>query len=171
MTGENLMADKLEYTYKARLGLMLGGIAFFGTCAAFMAHTAMTNDRGLIIRNLFLKFSPEGATVFYWCVGAISAAFVLVATAALISGLTNPMSIQLTSSELAAPKHGFAKKRTSIALGSIQAIDVQTVQKQRFINIYHAGGKLSIAQSMMPNATAFDELHRALLARLGQRNG
>ncbi len=165
------MVDKLEYTYKARFGVMLGGIAFFGACAAYMAHTAMTNDRGLIIRNLFLEFSPAGATAFYWCVGAVSAAFVLVAVAALISGLTNPMSIQLTSAELAAPKHGFAKKRTSIPLESIQSINVQTVHKQRFINIYHAGGKLSIVQSLMPSAMAFEELHRALLAKLGQKNG
>lgn len=163
------MTERLEYAYKARPGLMLGGILFFGACAVSMIHAAMTNDRGLMIRNLFLTFSPKGATIFYWCVAAVSAIFVLVAVAALISGLANPMSVYLTSTELSAPKHGFARKRLSIPLQSILSVDIQTVQKQRFMNVYHSEGKLSIAQSMMPGAVAFDELYRALLGKIGRK--
>jgi hypothetical protein len=160
------MSEKLEYAYKARPALMLGVIAFFGACAAFMIHAALTNDRGLIIKNLFLKFSPEGATIFYWCVATVSVIFVLLAIAAVISGLANPTSVCLTSTELHAPKNGFSKKRLSIPLHSVQSVQIQTVQKQRFMTIYHSAGKLSIAQSLMPSAAAFDELHQTLLTKL-----
>ena len=77
----------LEYPYKARPGPMLVAMAFFGACAAEMAHAAVTNDRGLILDGIF-SFSVRGATVFYWCVAAVSMVIVLVAIMALAMDFT-----------------------------------------------------------------------------------
>jgi len=158
------MADILEYPYKAKPWMMLAGIAFFGACAAGMGYMAVTNDRGLILNRIF-TFSVEEATIFYWCIAAVAALFVVGAIFALIAGLTNPMTVRLTATEFSAPKHGFAKKPTAIPLHDIKEIAIQTVQKQRFMNIYFRNGKLSIAQSMLPNSEAFEKLHSGLVAK------
>jgi hypothetical protein len=153
----------LEYPYKANVWMMLAGIAFFGACTAMMVYAALTNDRGLILNGI-ITFSMDGATVFYWCVAAVCVLFVLFATFALVSGVANPMSIQLTPTELSAPRNGFSRKRTAIPLNDIVDVGVLTVQRQRFMNVYHRAGKLSVAQSMLPNPEAFEKLHAALVA-------
>ena len=158
------MSDSpLEYPYKAKAGLMLACIAFFGACAATMAHAALTNDRGLIVNGIF-RFGTEGATVFYWCVVGASLMFVLMGVLGLVPGLKNPGSIRLTSTELSAPKNGFTRKATRIPLREIVDVGVQEIQKQRFLTVHHRAGKLSVAQSMLPNSEAFEKLHAALVA-------
>lgn len=161
-------AEQLEFPYKPNAWMMLAGMAFFGGCAAMMAYTALTNDRGLILNGI-ITFTPDGATRFYGAVAIVSVLFVLVAVAALISSFTNPTSVSLTAQELRAPKNGFARQRTAIPLDEIVDIGVQTIQRQRFMNIYHRGGKLSLSQSMLPNAEAFEKLHAALVASLQRR--
>jgi hypothetical protein len=158
----------LEYPYKANAWMMLAGIAFFGACAALMAYAALTNDRGLILNGI-LTFTTDGATRFYGAIAIVSVLFVVVALSALVSSLTRPTSILLTSDGLSAPRHGFTRKRTEIPLQDIVEIGVQTIQRQRFINVYHRTGKLSVAQSMLPNADAFEQLHAALLAIVRRR--
>jgi len=51
---------------------------FFAVCALVIAEEAATNDRGLILEGIF-RFSPHGATVFYWVLAGLSALFVLAA--------------------------------------------------------------------------------------------
>jgi hypothetical protein len=160
----------LEYPYKANAWMMLACIAFFGGIAVMMGHEASTNDRGLILNGI-LELSVEGASRFYWGVAVVSMLFVPVAVFGLVSRFVNPMSVLLTSTELSAPKNGFTRKRTAIPLQDIVEIGVQTVQKQRFMNIYHRTGKLSVAQSMLPNAEAFETLYAALVAKVGRKKG
>lgn len=155
--------DHLEYPYKANAWMMLAGIAFFGACAAMMAYAAMTNDSGLILNGM-LTFTTDGATRFYGAIALVSVLFVLVALAALVSSFASPSSIRLTATELAAPRNGFTRKRTAIPLHDIVEVGVQTIQRQRFINVYHRAGKLCVAQSMLPSADAFEKLHAALAA-------
>ena len=163
------MSDtRLEFPYKANAWMMLAGIAFFAACAATMAYAALTNDRGLILNGI-ITFTPDGATRFYGAVAIVSVLFVLVALTALVASFTNPMFVLLTSHELCAPKHGFTRKVTKIPLQDIMEIGVQTIQRQRFMNVYHRGGKLSLAQSMLPNAEAFEQLYAALRATVRQR--
>jgi hypothetical protein len=166
----------LEYPYKARPRPMLVAMAFFGACAAEGTHVAVTNDRGLIVHGIF-RFSVKGATVFYWCLAAVSTLFVLAAIIALAMNF-NRRLLRLTSTEVSFPPHGFARKPIVIALSDITLITTRTVEKQRFINIYHRTGassesaerKSSVAQSMLPNPEAFEKLNAALLAIRGRKN-
>lgn len=162
------MNDTLEYPYRPSTKMMLLAILFFGACAAMMARAAITNDRGLIIDGI-ITLSEHGAVVFYWCVAAVSALFVAAGAWGLVAGRGQPKFVRLTPAELSAPRNGFAKEPTVIRLSDIQGVSVQTIQRQRLITIRHPGGSLSIAQSMLPGAAAFDELIGALQARLSTR--
>ena len=96
---------------------------------------------------------------------AISAAVVAVAIPLFIMGLVSKSVLTLTATDLAAPRSVFSRRLTVIRLSDIKQIVVQTVQKQRFLKVYHSGGDLNIAQSMLPSPSAFDDIHAALLAR------
>ena len=39
------------------------------------------------------------------------------------------------------------------------------IKRQRFLNIYHRNGRLSITESFLPNADAFEKVRSALAAR------
>jgi hypothetical protein len=49
-----------------------------------------------------------------------------------------------------------------VPLSDIEGFDVQNVEKERLLNIYHAGGKLTILRSFLPDAAAFDEVCSAI---------
>jgi hypothetical protein len=159
------MNDTLEFPYRPNVKRVLLAILFFGACAAVMARAAVTNDRGLILNGL-ITLSEHGATIFYGCVAGASALFVVAGAWGLLAGRNTQGFVRLTPSEISAPRNGFAKEPTVIRLGDIQGLRVQTIQRQRLITIRHPGGSLSIAQSMLPGAAAFDELREALAARL-----
>ena len=154
----------LQYPYKPRPWFVLLGAAFFGAIAWFMSKEALTNDRGLILNGL-IELSVRGATIFYWSMAAIGATFVAVAIPLFILGLVGKSVLTLTATDLAAPHSVFSRRSTVIRLSDIKQIVVQTVQKQRFLKVYHSSGDLSIAQSMLPSRSAFDDIHAALVAR------
>lgn len=159
------MNDTLEFPYRPNAKTMLLAILFFGACAAVMAREAVTNDRGLILNGI-ITFSEHGATIFYGCVAGAAALFVVAGAWGLLAGRNTRRFVRLTPGELWAPRNGFAKEPTVIRLRDIQGVRVQTIQRQRLITIQHPGGSLSIAQSMLPGAAAFDQLCAALSARL-----
>ena len=159
----------LEYPYRPNLWKALAGIAFFGVCAASMGYAATTNDRGLILDGVF-TFSPAGATVFYWCIAVAAVLFVLLAVYTLVASSANPGVVRLTATELSMPSRGFVGKPTSVALSDLLQISVQTVSKQRLLIVAHRAGKLSVAQSMLPSAEAFEKLHAALTDSLNRQS-
>lgn len=129
-----------------------------------MGHEAIVNDRGLIINGL-IHLESDGATIFYWCMAAVCAAFVAVGVLAFIVSLMSTHRVTLTTTEISAPKFGFSRTPTVIKLTDVQHVNLQVVQKQRFLNIYHPSGKLTINESYLPSQAVFEELYSALVNR------
>lgn len=149
--------NEVRFPYKPNVIVFIFVAVFFGACAAMLGNVAITNDRGLILNRIF-EFSTGGATIFYWVLAVCSAAFVVLAITALISGLSAKKEIVLTETGIFVPKSGISKKVVTLEYSEISDLTMQTVQKQRFFNIIHEGGKLSIPQGMLPNKDDFDEL-------------
>jgi hypothetical protein len=159
--------ETLEYPYKPKLWAMALASSFFAACALGMVYAARTNDRGLILNGL-IEFSTTGATTFYWWVAGASALFVLAGLAGLAMSVLGAQRLRLTATEIAAPKSVFSREATVVPLADVEAIEVQTIQRQRLMNIRHPRGKLSIAQSLLPDASAFDALLHALEERVAR---
>lgn len=159
------MSVILEYPFGAKTRTMALAVAFFTVCGAGLVYTALTNDRGLIINGL-ITLSPPRATVAYWCLAVACVAFVATGVAAVISTRNHPRFVRLTATELTAPKNGFARQPTVVRLRDIQAMNVQTIQRQRMLTIRHTGGSLTIVQSMLPGPAAFEALVDALHGQL-----
>ena len=158
--------NDVRFPYKPKSFVLLLSSTFFVACASISGYIALTNDRGLILNNIF-EFSTEGATIFYWCLTATSCVFVIIGAIALYSGLTTKKEIVLTDNKIMSPKSGISNKIVSILYSEITDVNIQSVQKQRFLNILHSGGTLSIPQSMLTNKQAFEELTSLVAVRVG----
>lgn len=53
----------------------------------------------------------------------------------------------------------------SVNLADVKRMTVTTVYGQRFLTVYHTGGKVTISPSLLPNPAAFKELCSALAQR------
>jgi len=151
----------IEHPYKPRPWIMLLATLFFAGVAATMAHAALTNDRGLVLNGV-VELSTARATIFYWCIAGIGGVFVLAGLPLFVIGLVGKGYVRLSATELSAPRFGFSRTNTVIPLADIEAIGVQSVRQERFLTIVHGHGTLSISQSCLPNAAAFEELCAAL---------
>lgn len=160
--------EVLNHPYKPKPWLMVLAILFFGACGWFIGQKAMLNDRGLIINGLF-HLEREGATNFYWVLAALSTAFVVIGVPALFIGLFSSRRLVLTETEIIAPKNGFSRTLVTVSLAGVRQLAVRQVQKQRFLEITHERGKLTIIESMLPGGQAFDELCAAVAARVPGR--
>ena len=158
-----MTSPSINYPYKPKAWAMALACLFFGAIAFFMAREAISNDRGLIL-NSIIHFSIRGATIFYWCVSVVASLFVAVGVPAFFVSLFSSHRLVLTETTVSAPMFGFSRKPTVVPLSSITGLDVQIVQRQRMLNIRHNAGKLTIMQSWLPSAAAFDELYAALSA-------
>ena len=145
--------------------VMLLASLFFLACGAGMAYSALTNEQGLIINGI-ITLGPDGATIFYWVIAVLSAVFVLGGLWAIIVGLTSDRTLTITEDGIRAPKSGYSRQYVTINFPDIFKVSIQTVSKQRFITLLHRTGKLSIAQSMLPDKEAFEEVVRIITQKV-----
>ena len=89
--------------------------------------------------------------------------FVVVA---IISVLSSKKEILLSSNNISAPKSGISKKIVTINLKDVTDVNIQSEQKQKFLNIVYQNGKLTIPQSMLPNKKLFEELTELVVSRI-----
>lgn len=160
------MSEVLEFPYRPQVGPMLAAVAFFGVCAAAGVAAARTNDRGMIISGL-ITLSPGGATIFWWCLAAVSALFVAGGVYGLSLARSTTRTIRLTGTELSAPRNGFARGTTVVPLAQIRSVGVGEYGKQRWLAVESTVASLHISESMMPDRDAFARLHSALVVRAG----
>jgi hypothetical protein len=77
---------------------------------------------------------------------------------ASILGVFSSHRLTLTATDISAPRFGFSRHVTVVPRADIQRLDMQTVRRHRFLNIHHSKGKLTISQSYLPDAAAFEKV-------------
>jgi hypothetical protein len=122
-----------------------------------VANDAKTNDAGLILNGI--EFSPQAATIIYWCFAAVCAAFSALGVFMLAAAFSPRRRLTLTATEVSVP---IGRRFLVVPLSDIEGFDVQNLEKERALNIYHARGKLAILRSFLPDAAAFDEVCSAI---------
>lgn len=157
--------SEVRFPYKPKFVVLLLSISFFVGCSLILGNVALTNDRGLIL-NRMVEFSVGGATILYWWLAAASGLFVVIGAIALCFGLATKREVVFTKNGITSPKGGVSTKIISVKFSEITDVNIQSVQKQQFLNILHRGGKLTIPQSMLPNKQAFEELVSLVAARV-----
>jgi len=126
---------------------MLLVMAFFGTCAAVLAHVAMTNDRELIFNGI--PFSVQGANIFYGVLAALSLGFVLLAFMGVLTALRNETRLRLTETEIDIPPLMFRKGRV-VAYRDLEKFEMTETKHAKFATLHTAEGKVHISENMLP---------------------
>jgi hypothetical protein len=155
-----------EYEYKPSWAAILLGGGFFALCAAFFVVRAGGNDRGLIINGV-IRLSPEGATIFYWVLFGLSAAFVAAAALLVLHRLNLRQRIAFTPDAVLLPKSRWSSEERRVAYSAITGLSRSEVYGQRFLRVSYDGGAVEIAASMLPSREVFEEVTALLRERLG----
>jgi hypothetical protein len=131
---------------------------------ALLSHAAMTNTRALII-DVFIRLSVEQATIFYWTMAGLSFAMALLSLLGLLRqiGEKEGRILRLTRSELRVPK-GLSGKEAHVALADVTNVVLRQVRGQFWLEVRYRHGKVNIAQSLLPDAEAFRNIHEFLSA-------
>lgn len=130
---------------------------FFGAAAVIMGHIASDNARGLVINGI-IHLGPEGATILMWSIAAMGAVFVAFSVPLMVVGLVSKRRLTLSATELSVPKYGFSRSYTVLRLADIRHMSTHAVNRQRFLRLVHAHGKLTITASLLPSLAVFEEL-------------
>ena len=157
--------DIISYDYKPKAGLMALASAFFGLCAAGLATTAHGNAAGLIIDGL-ISLDPGQATVFYWVVAAVSAAMTLGGVLGVYRAVTSQHKLVLDGSALRVPKSGLSDRVAVIPYHTIASLSVLEIRNRRFLTVTHAGGRVHIAEGMLPGHDALEKVGQVLQERV-----
>src|SRR4051812_25235813 len=120
------MQNVAEYPYKPNIPAFLLIILLFGTGAYYMYHNALANDRGVIIDYIF-RFDVQGATIFYWVMAALSAGFVILGAAGLVTSAFSTGLLRLTEDELQLP-YGLLRKTHTIPYNQISSLKLMQIK-------------------------------------------
>lgn len=156
-----------EYEYRPRWTTIVFCAAFFGPCAAVLGLKAANNDRGLII-NRVIELGPDGATILYWVLAALSAAFVGIAAFLAYDRLTFMRRLAFGPTALIVPASRWSQEEQEIAYRDIVALSEATISGQRFLYVTHRGGTFTVTASLLPCKAAFAEVCELLATKAQQ---
>jgi len=154
-----------QYSYKQKKWVGPACAIFFGACAWTFLEKAREQPRGLIINHM-IELSPSSAQVFHWTLFGFSMLFVVTGIAAFVLSFGKEKYITITAHSIRAPKNGFSDIEIEVPFADIKSMQLQEIQKQRFLHITHANGKLSIVQSLLPSKAAFEEICALITAKV-----
>jgi hypothetical protein len=157
--------NERSFKYKQKIWLGPVAIVLFGYGANFFLERAQNPTGGLTI-NRIIELSPEAAGYFHWFGCGFSVLMVFGGFLTLLNSLRRTQYVVLGLDSIKAPRHTFSSTIVEIPFRSITAMKLQQVQKQLFLHIEHANGKLSLLQSSLPSKADFDEICQYLAERV-----
>jgi len=146
-----------QYPYRPRLTTIVFGGLFTGVGTLVLANRASRNDRGLVLNGL-LEFSPESATVFYWVLTALFAAFLLIFLALAFVRITVPGRLLFGPTSMVLPTSRWTAGEMEIPYRQIESISETNVAGQHFLYVTYLGRKYAILESMLPSKRDFHEV-------------
>lgn len=153
-----------EFEYNPPLKALFLAAGFFGLCAVIAAYAAFY---GAGNKSGFMKII--GNPVVMWIVFAISVGFVLMAVIVAIRMLKVKQRIALTPSSIIVPKSRWSNEEQIINYKDIETIVPEEAVGQHLLNVFHSGGKYTIAASMLPSKKIYDELSDLLFEKTSQK--
>ncbi|QJX02362.1 hypothetical protein HML84_11600 [Alcanivorax sp. IO_7] len=104
-----------RYPYKPKLLAAIVTVVFFGVLAGFMGFFSLDNDQGLVLNGI-IHFSRMGATIFYWVITLVLAAFSVLGLLLIFKSLTSKGELIITDQYVRAPKSGISKRSSRCRL-------------------------------------------------------
>ncbi|HEB86009.1 MAG TPA: hypothetical protein ENI68_03195 [Gammaproteobacteria bacterium] len=154
-----------RFSYKPNIVVFILSSVVLAGIAVGMAYIAYTNEQGLILNGI-IELSIEGATVFHWSLAVACGTLAIFGAVAVVGASTSKREIIVSGNIISAPKSGFSKKIIMINLAEVTDVNIQSVQKQKFLNIIHPSKKLAIPQAMLTSKQLFEKLTELVVSRV-----
>lgn len=151
-----------RFAYKPKTLTMILAGGFFALGAVVLAFRAASNDRGLILNGI-INMDQGGATTFYYMLAGLGALMSVGGFIGFVHSLRGPKFVELDETGIAFPGN-LGQKPVRIAYDAIKRLEQGGAYRQRWLYIFHTGGRHAIMSSMLANAGQLDEIE-ALLAR------
>lgn len=151
------MDDQIEYPYHPSIKMLVLAVIGFAAAGLFLAHTAETNDQGLIIDRV-IELSPQNATIFYWVLASLAGGFVAIGLLAMaeLSFASEKPVLRLTRDEVIIPPYLFRREPRNILYRDITSLSVRDVGRQQFLYIHHGDRKKApINREWLPDKAAY----------------
>jgi hypothetical protein len=130
--------------------LFVGG--FFVLCAVIYAYKASGND-------------ADNLRVLYWPLCGLSVLGAVLPTVSAVQRLFFRRRVAFTPTALLVPKSWWSSKETAIDYRAITGLLTSRRMGNRYLYVTHTGGKLRIAEALLPSRAAFDEVCALLTTR------
>lgn len=158
--------DTLTFPYKPKAWSMVLVIVFFGACFLVGWHVSGTNSEQVV---LGWRLSPEQARVVLSAVAGASLLFVIAGIFGLRAAFSHEGRLTLTSQELSLPKYPVLRTMTTVPLRDILRLEMHEVKRKRFLHVYHANGKITVTEALLPNREAFEQVRETLAQSVKNR--
>lgn len=158
------------YTYKPRrLFMHVLGVILFGAGAYVMFLNASANNAGMIINHL-IDLDSVSATIVFWIIFVACIAFCLVGLFSIFRGMTSNAVLTISQQGLRVPRVIRGGPGTLVAWEGITHVRDISVRNVRFLELLHAGGKVTINEALLPQG-AFDEVRSRVAQALSSLHG
>jgi hypothetical protein len=146
--------DTFEVPYGGKPWAALSGFVFMCLSMAMMALAATKDpDASFKIR------------IILWVMFACTSFPAYVLGASFVVILFVKRTLRLTTTEISAPRSGFALHSTHVLLSTVTKVSLSSFRDgRRYLNIYYKNGRLGIAEALMPSPKEFN---RVLMAFSG----
>lgn len=156
---------EVKFPYKPNIATFTMSLMFLCGLTIYVGYIASTNTQGLIL-NRIIELSANHATIFYWSISVASGLLTLLGAITFIAALKYKKEIIVSGNTIIAPKSGISKKIITFDLNEVTDVYIQTIHKQKILNIVHPANKLSIPQSILPGKKAFEELTELIMSKV-----
>ncbi len=158
--------DNIEYPYKTNVKKLALLFPFMVLLSWFMAHTAMTNDRGMILFHA-IELEVEGATRVLWGISALLGVAAIASMIAIITQLQagEATYIRVAEDGFTIPVGFFEKRMEFVRFADVTKLTMMSVQGQNYLVIRHTDGKISLQQQAMTDKDSFLVAAGTIMAR------
>ena len=158
------------YTYKPRrLFMHILSVILFGAGAYVMFLNASANNTGMIINHL-IDLDSVSATIMFWILFATCVAFCLLGLFSIFRSITSNAVLTLSQQGLRVPRVIRGGPGRLVAWEGITHVRDISVRNVRFLELLHAGGKITINEALLPLG-AFDEVRSKVAQALSSLHG
>lgn len=153
-----------RFAYKPKTLTMILAGGFFLLCAVALFYRAASNDRGLVLNGI-ITMDQAGATTFYFVLASLSAVMSVGGIVGFVQSLKGAGFVVLDDAGVGFPGN-LGQKPVRIAYDAIKRIELGGAYRQRWLYIFHTGGRHAIMSSMLANAAQLDEIEALLAQRI-----
>lgn len=159
------MHPPFRIPYRPKSWIMLLSALFFALCCAVLVSQALNAEHRLSLFRL-ITLDPGQARIFYAIMAAVAAVLTTMGLAGLWRAFQSPNWVEITDSAIRAPRNGFSRTPTELALSDITDLERVSISGQEFLHIHHANGKLTLNRAMMDTKSTFETCISELVSRM-----